>query len=186
MTQMRHVLIGFCRSLRSHVGANAATGNRSRPRPRRQPRRRRMPNRPLLLRRRRLQPHRPPQRRKRPSPPRRRKPLQPLPVPSGETVFTGWIDFGYRWRSDVGGNLDLIPQLGQPGIGSQAHWNGIHVDRSETPALRPAPRCAPMIGATTLTLRSTSMPARPRFTTSAPTTADIAYFDICRRTPTRC
>ncbi len=41
----------------------------------------------------------------------------PSPVPSGEAVFTGWIDFGYRWRSDVAGSLDTYRSLVNLGSG---------------------------------------------------------------------
>jgi hypothetical protein len=30
----------------------------------------------------------------------------PSPVPAAESWLTGWIDLGYRWRTDVGGNFD--------------------------------------------------------------------------------
>jgi hypothetical protein len=30
----------------------------------------------------------------------------PSPVPTTETWITGWIDLGYRWRTDVGGSFD--------------------------------------------------------------------------------
>jgi len=39
------------------------------------------------------------------------------PVPSSEAVFTGWIDFGYRWRSDVAGNVDAYRSLVNLGSG---------------------------------------------------------------------
>ncbi len=39
------------------------------------------------------------------------------PVPSSEAVFTGWIDFGYRWRSDVAGNFDVYRSLVNLGSG---------------------------------------------------------------------
>jgi hypothetical protein len=41
----------------------------------------------------------------------------PSPVPSSETVLTGWIDFGYRWRSDVAGNFDAYRSLVNLGSG---------------------------------------------------------------------
>src|SRR5260370_42525440 len=28
------------------------------------------------------------------------------PVPTPETKLTGWVDFGYRWQTGVGGSLD--------------------------------------------------------------------------------
>ena len=39
------------------------------------------------------------------------------PVPSTEAVFTGWIDFGYRWRSDVAGSVDTYRSLVNLGSG---------------------------------------------------------------------
>ena len=39
------------------------------------------------------------------------------PVPSSEAVFTGWIDFGYTWRSDVGGNFDAYRSFVNLGSG---------------------------------------------------------------------
>jgi len=44
-------------------------------------------------------------------------PAAPSPVPSSEGVFTGWIDFGYRWRSDVAGSLDTYRSLVNLGSG---------------------------------------------------------------------
>src|SRR5580704_10278355 len=39
------------------------------------------------------------------------------PVPSSEAVFTGWIDFGYTWRSDVAGNFDAYRSFVNLGSG---------------------------------------------------------------------
>src|SRR5580658_2614332 len=39
------------------------------------------------------------------------------PVPSSEAVFTGWIDFGYTWRSDVAGSLDAYRSFVNLGSG---------------------------------------------------------------------
>ena len=39
------------------------------------------------------------------------------PVPSSEAVFTGWIDFGYRWRSDVAGSVDAYRSFVNLGSG---------------------------------------------------------------------
>jgi len=39
------------------------------------------------------------------------------PVPSSETVFSGWIDFGYTWRSDVAGNFDAYRSFVNLGSG---------------------------------------------------------------------
>jgi hypothetical protein len=39
------------------------------------------------------------------------------PVPSSELVFTGWIDFGYRWRNDVAGSLDAYRSFVNLGSG---------------------------------------------------------------------
>jgi len=39
------------------------------------------------------------------------------PVPSSEAVFTGWIDFGYTWRSDVAGNIDAYRSFVNLGSG---------------------------------------------------------------------
>ncbi len=39
------------------------------------------------------------------------------PVPSSEGVFTGWIDFGYTWRSDVAGNFDAYRSFVNLGSG---------------------------------------------------------------------
>ena len=39
------------------------------------------------------------------------------PVPSSESVFTGWIDFGYTWRSDVAGNFDAYRSFVNLGSG---------------------------------------------------------------------
>jgi hypothetical protein len=41
------------------------------------------------------------------------------PVPSSEPVFTGWIDFGYRWRSDVAGSFDTYRSLVNLGSGPE-------------------------------------------------------------------
>src|SRR6185312_8232671 len=39
------------------------------------------------------------------------------PVPSSEPVFSGWIDFGYRWRTDVAGNFDAYRSIVNLGSG---------------------------------------------------------------------
>src|ERR1700689_2425888 len=39
------------------------------------------------------------------------------PVPSSEAIFTGWIDFGYTWRSDVAGSVDTYRSLVNLGSG---------------------------------------------------------------------
>ena len=39
------------------------------------------------------------------------------PVPAGEITVTGWIELGYRWRSDVGGNFDAYRSLVNLGSG---------------------------------------------------------------------
>ncbi len=38
-------------------------------------------------------------------------------MPSSEAVFTGWIDFGYRWRSDVAGSVDAYRSFVNLGSG---------------------------------------------------------------------
>jgi hypothetical protein len=39
------------------------------------------------------------------------------PVPSTEPVLTGWIDLGYRWRTDVGGSFDAYRSIIDLGSG---------------------------------------------------------------------
>ncbi|MGA3235870.1 MAG: hypothetical protein ABSG03_06190 [Bryobacteraceae bacterium] len=39
------------------------------------------------------------------------------PVPSSEAVFTGWIDFGYTWRSNVAGSMDAYRSFVNLGSG---------------------------------------------------------------------
>ncbi len=39
------------------------------------------------------------------------------PVPAGEITTAGWIELGYRWRSDVGGNFDAYRSLVNLGSG---------------------------------------------------------------------
>jgi len=39
------------------------------------------------------------------------------PVPSGGILITGWVDFGERWRSDVGGSFDTYRSIVNLGSG---------------------------------------------------------------------
>ena len=41
----------------------------------------------------------------------------PSPVPSGGTDLSGWIDFGYRWRTGVNGSLDTYRSIINLGSG---------------------------------------------------------------------
>ena len=108
------------------------------------------------------------------------------PVPSSEIAVTGWVDFGYRWRTDVGGSFDAYRCLVNLGSGPKLLGTEFSIDRSRSIASSTRSTCAPTIGATTLTRRCTSMRARRSFTTSTRTTATSPTSTICRRTPTRC
>ena len=39
------------------------------------------------------------------------------PVPASEPALTGWIDFGYQWRTDVGGSFDTYRSIVDLGSG---------------------------------------------------------------------
>jgi hypothetical protein len=41
----------------------------------------------------------------------------PSPVPSAEPVLTGWIDLGYRWRTDIAGSFDAYRSIINLGSG---------------------------------------------------------------------
>ena len=44
-------------------------------------------------------------------------PPETSPVPAGEITGAGWIEIGYRWRSDIGGNFDAYRSLVNLGSG---------------------------------------------------------------------
>ena len=55
-----------------------------------------------------------------PTKPDAASPSRASPVPTAESWFTGWIDLGYRWRTDVGGSLDTYRSFVNLGSGPKA------------------------------------------------------------------
>ena len=113
------------------------------------------------------------------------KTASPAPAPASEQWFTGSFDLGYRWVTDVRGNLPRIPQHREPGPGTHAHRAGFHHHGSQEAPFRPHGCARLRVGRRPLQHGPRARPQAGRLYDLTVDYRNIAYFNACPRLPTR-
>ncbi len=98
-------------------------------------------------------------------------------MPSHEPALTGWIDFGYRWRTDVGGSLETYRSVVNLGAGPKLFGADFTLNDSERSASSIRYTCARQVGETNHTVRFTSTPRKQKLYNFSADYRDLAYFN---------
>ncbi len=108
------------------------------------------------------------------------------PVPSTEPALTGWIDLGYRWRTDVGGSFDTYRSIVNLGSGPKFLGTDFTLADPKHRWFDPIQVRANSWGDEPSSSAASARRKNPASTISTPTIATSRISTFCRPTPIRC